>query len=291
MRLILLLTTLFIVTLLLPSLKINNLYSADIQEKINNAHNKGFGVSLSLLPYFNTENSDFKEFYQIIDYIVAKEPNKSIFERDKISIKITHLAKDPINQWEILHDIVDYAKQKNVFVWISAVLPSDTEMEYNYYNKLRQLRYNNIGLTLATYHSNVGQKVDSILAINGHIRLVKGYYFGDITDWNIVTKLYFDNAEKLILSSNYHTLATHDFELLSKLQSKYPQQKKVELAFFYSSLHYVLQYAYLFPNQKSLYIPFGNPWVYLYHNILLVDFKRIVSRRLKYSWYYLTSMN
>jgi hypothetical protein len=291
MRTIILLATLFIVIMVLSSFQISNLYSADIQDKINNAHNKGFGVSLSLLPYFNTDNSDFKEFYQIIDYIVAKEPNQSIFERDKISIKITQLAENPENQWKILHDIVDYAKQKDVFVWIAAVLPTDTETEYNYYNKLRQLRYNNIGLTLASYHSNVSQSVDSILATNGHIRLVKGYYFGDITDWNIVTKLYFDNAEKLILSNNYHTLATQDFDLLSKLKSKYPQQKKMELAFFYTSLPYVLQYAYLFPNHKSLYIPFGNPWLYLYHNIHLVDFKRIALRRLKNSWYYLIGEN
>jgi hypothetical protein len=289
--LILLITLFIIILLILHLLRINNLYSVDIQNKINNAHNKGFCVSLSLLPYFNTDNLDFNEYYQMIDYIVSKEPNKNIFKRDKISIKITHLAKNKETQWIILHDIVKYANKNNVFVWIPTVLLSNIEIEYQYYNKLKQLKYNNIGLTLATYHSNVGDKVDSILNRNGHIRLVKGYYYGDITDWNEVTNLYFVNAEKLIVSNNYHTLATHDFDLLLKLQSKYPEQENIELAFFYDAIHYVLQYIHLFPNQKSLYIPFGNPFIFLYHNIFLVNFKRIILHRLKYSWYYLTSTN
>ena len=263
----------FILFLLLLFVHLNylNLYSILNQNKINNAYSNNFSLSLSLLPYFNSDNEDYKEYYKMIDFIAKNEPNKNIFKRSKISIKITHLAKEPQDQWILLHNIVNYAKDRNVFVWISAVLSSDRDREYAYYKKLKHLNYQNVGLTLSTYHKNVSEKVDDILRMNGHIRLVKGYYFGDIPDWKVVTKLYYENAIKLIRSNNYHTLATHDFQLLNKLRLTYPHQNNIELAFFYSSLNYVLKHEKAFKNHKSLYIPYGNIPLYLYHNIFQID--------------------
>ena len=270
----------FILLLLLLFVHLNylNLYSLLNQNKIKNAYSHNFGLSLSLLPYFNTDNEDYREFYKMIDFIAKNEPNKNIFKRSKISVKITHLAKDPQDQWILLQKIVNYAKDRNVFVWISTVLSSDRDREYAYYKKLKQLNYKNVGLTLSTYHKNVSEKVDAILRMNGHIRLVKGYYYGDIPDWNVVTQLYYENAIKLIQSNNYHTLATHDFQILNKLRLKYPHQNHIELAFFYSSLNYVLQHEKAFKNHKSLYISYGNIPLYLYHNIFEIDLKRIMGR-------------
>jgi len=108
--------------------------------------------------------------------------------------------------------------KKDVFVWISCVLKDDLNIEYNTYLKFLNKNYKNVGLTLASYNSSINIKVDNILKLKGHIRLVKGYYYGDINDYKMITNLYYLNAIKLIESKNFHTLAIHDFELLNKLK-------------------------------------------------------------------------
>ena len=256
------------------------LYSGYIQYKIYNAKEKGYGITISLLPYFNSDNYDYKEFYKMIDLIANNECHKNIYDKSKISIKIRQLAKNEDKQWSILKDIVKYANKKNTFVWISTVLPKDIEMEYEYYNKLKMFNYKNIGITLATYHSSVSTKVDNILKNGGHIRLVKGFYYGDISDWNIVTQLYYENALKMIKSNYYHTLASHDFKLLEKINVT--NAKNIELSFFYDSLNYVSKYVNNFKNYKSLYIPYGNKLYYLYDNIMFVDIKHIIMRKINF---------
>ena len=59
--------------------------------------------------------------------------------------------------------------------------------------------------------------MDLVLAKGGHIRLVKGYYNdGQIRDWNKVTQNYLENAKKIVKSSDYHQIATHDFKNVLK---------------------------------------------------------------------------
>ena len=63
--------------------------------------------------------------------------------------------------------------------------------------------------------------------------MIKGFYYGDIKDWQIVTDNYYMNAEKMIKSGNYHALSTHDFEILGYLKNKYPEEfQNIELVFF-----------------------------------------------------------
>jgi hypothetical protein len=234
------------------------------------------------MPYFNKNNNDYMEIFNMINFINKRDSDKTIFERSKISIKIRQLSKTHKEQQKILEEIVNYAYNKNVFIWISAVLPSDLHDEYHSYLNLIKKGYTNIGLTLATYHSSVSKKIDKILLQNGHIRLVKGYYYGDIKDWNIVTNLYYLNAKKLIQSNNYHTLATHDFNILNKLKKEDSIYfDKMELAFFYSYLDYAINNTKEFNNNKSLYLSYGNKLLYLFDNIHIIDLSGIIKRSIK----------
>ena len=174
--------------------KIDTINSPYIQNKIDNAYNNNFGISISLIPYFNRQNLDYIEFYKMIDLIDKKDNNKKIHKKSKISIKIRQLSDTEEKQQKILESIIKYANNRNIFVWISAVLPEDLENEYYTYLYLRSLGYNNVGITLATYHSSINTKVNTILTMGGHIRLVKGYYYGDITNWTLVSELYYLNS-------------------------------------------------------------------------------------------------
>ena len=100
-------------------------------------------------------------------------------------------------------------------IWISAVRYIDIRNEYGFF-KTKDLNYTNVGLTLSTYNKDMLKKVINYNH-NGSVRLVKGYYSGNIKDWEIVTENYKLVAQKLI-DNNYHVLATHDFEILNYLK-------------------------------------------------------------------------
>ena len=222
----------------------------------------------------------------MIDLIDDKEDkedkDKCIYKKSKISIKIRQLAKTEENQQKLLKSIVNYAAKRDIFVWISTVLPDDLDNEFNSYKNLLSMGYNNIGITLATYHSTINTKVDTILIFGGHIRLVKGYYYGDIKNWTLVSELYYLNSQKLIESGYYHTLATHDFEILNKLRNKYPTKiSNIELAFFYSYIDYAKNNTKLFCNYMSVYIPYGNKYLYLIDNLHKIDLLHIIERFIK----------
>ena len=248
--------------------------SKTLQYKIKKITDSGYIFSISLLPYFNKDNNDYLEFYKMIDYISS---NKNIYKNNKISIKIRQLAKNEKDQQDILENIIKYANKNNVFVWISSVLKDDLDIEYNTYLKLLNKKYKNIGLTLATYNYSINNKVDNILNLNGHIRLVKGYYYGDINSHKISTDLYYLNAKKLIKSKNFHTLATHDFKLLKKLKNEYNNDfNNIELAFFYTHFYNVIKNVKDFKNIKSFYIPYGSLLKYLIHNIQYINLYQVI---------------
>ena len=243
-----------------------------IQNKINNSLDNNFSYSLEMLPYFNNENTDYLKYYEIIDYINNRHHNLTILERPKIEIKINTLSNEKSKMWIIFKSIIDYAYHKNVFIWISPVIPKTLKMEYEFFLKCRELNYTNLGITLAAYNKNIHNRVDNILSNNGTINLIKGFYYGDIKDWQIVTDNYYMNAEKMIKSGNYHALSTHDFEILGYLKNKYPEEfQNIELVFFNEkNLEKINE---IKNNTKSFYISFGKVKSYIMDNIFIMNTK------------------
>ena len=92
--------------------KIDNINSPNIQLKIKEAYDNNFGISLSLIPYFNRHNVDYLEFFKMIDFIDNREKDVDIFKKSKISIKIRQLSDNNENQQKILESIVKYANNK-----------------------------------------------------------------------------------------------------------------------------------------------------------------------------------
>ena len=237
-------------------------------------------ISIGIVPVFSKKNTSHKEFFTIIKYLNRISKSKNIFKRNKISIKIPQLSPNKHLQWIYLLNIVSFAKKHNIFVWISTIIPSTLDQEYNFYLELLSMGYRNIGITLSTFNYSVNDKVNNILKLKGHIRLVKGMYYGNITNKDIINEIYYNNAVKLINSGYYHTLATHDFSILEKLyyhNNKYTEF--IELAFFHSAYNYV---KYMLPkmpfNTKfiSFYIWYGDYFQYVKDNILLFSFNTII---------------
>lgn len=278
--------TIFSISLILSFIfvfKDVNFNSYSIQSKINNSLDNNFSYSLGIIPHFNSKNLDFLEYYDMIDFINFNNKNVSMYEKPKISVKISHLSDNKNDQWRIFKSLVDYAYHKDIMIWISTVRYIDIKNEYEFFFKTKELNYTNVGLTLSTYNKDIFQKVENVINHNGSIRLVKGYYSGNIKDWEIVTENYKLVAQKLIEDNNYHVLATHDFEILNYLKDKFNEKFDFqELNFFYNSRNFVLEKVKNFTNPKGFYISFGNNYNYIISNIFVLDIKNILSRKIKY---------
>ena len=279
------------ILLLIVFLILFYLWETDYNNRMEKATSLEYSVTLSYLPNFNSKE-DYKNYFYLIDVISPQNRLKNLPQSYKISLKIRQLGMTPLQQITNFMKILEYAREKNVFIWISTTIPEDIEDEYKFYQTAINNGFTNIGLTVATNHQNSSKTIDSILQNRGHIRLVKGYYHNDeMQNWNQVTEIYNKNAEKLLQSDNYHVIATHDFDILDLLYKKYGNShvwEKIEFGFFYSSLNFIQNqneiYKIQFPN-KSLYIPYGRIYYYLLDNIMLLDWKNIIKRKVNSIFY------
>jgi len=257
--------------------------------KANEIQNDGNLVCLSRQQTFVNQDETYKYNLKMIDYLDKSSKSTNIFKKGKLSVKITENATNDKENWNRFKNIIDYADKKNIFVWISVTTKKYFNQEVQYYNDIINLGYNNIGLTLPTYYNISNDILDNIIKNNGHIRLVKGYYYGDIKNWNKVTDNYYKLACKLIESNNYHQLATHDFNILKKLKKKYPNYlNNTEIGFFNFAKKHVEYNLKFFDNipMKSYYLSFGNYFYYVKYNINKLDLKNIIKRRLNSIKYY-----
>ena len=254
-------------------------------DKAEDCFENGFLVSFSRLPNFSKNTEDYKEYYPMIDNIARFNRDQSIkmLKGNKVSLKIRQLGSSRDEQLERFLDIVKYAEKNQVFVWISCVLPVDRQLEMNAYELARNNGYSNVGITLATYHSDVLQRIKKVLDMNGHIRLVKGYYYGNLSsNWDIVTDNYIKGMHLLVKNNKYHCIATHDFNILSEYQ-ELKGKDNLEVSFFYKAKDFVLYEIHrrrMKFKQKSFYVPAGPLVPYLSTNFYDLDKKRILMREL-----------
>ena len=277
-----------ILSILLFNILLKKSTLESIQFKTNDAYKNNYKISLSLIPVFNSNYDNYLEFYKMIDYIHKNEPNENMYKKSKISIKIRQFGITPAVRLYNIKKLLNYAKEKNIFIWIATVLQRDLDDEYNTFLYFKNSGYKNLGITLSTQNKNVSEKVDKLLKMNCNIRLVKGYYNGDIKHWDVVSNIFLVNAIKLVKSNIYHCIATHDFKIINQL-AVYKNNLNIEYAFFYQSKKYVFYNLLLHNlslNHKSFYIHYGDPIYYLRDNFFDVDKYHIFTRFLNSLSYY-----
>ena len=178
------------ILLLIVFLILFYLWETDYNNRMEKATSLEYSVTLSYLPNFNSKE-DYKNYFYLIDVISPQNRLKNLPQSYKISLKIRQLGMTPLQQITNFMKILEYAREKNVFIWISTTIPEDIEDEYKFYQTAINNGFTNIGLTVATNHQNSSKTIDSILQNRGHIRLVKGYYHNDeMQNWNQVTEIY-----------------------------------------------------------------------------------------------------
>lgn len=273
----------------------------DVQRQAALAKRGGFRVTLSVLPVIPVEvhpshrrDSPYGAFVVLIDYLASHHApgivsDTAPLESDKISVKLMQLSDSPAEALALFDRLAAYARDRGVFVWISAVTRDTLGLELACYERARAAGRTNVGLTVASYHRTALATVQRVLRIGGHVRLVKGHYSGDIDDWGAVTANFAAAAKLLIASGTAHTLATHDFDVLRQLDRHSPRfAERVELAFYHSALPYVARKLEQLPfatPHTALYMAHGDYLKYVVRNIGKVDTRRYFGRALNGAFY------
>lgn len=256
----------------------------DIQEHPN------FKYTIGPLPYFNDDYNDSEvvRFYNFVDILNTMKKceytNNNRYEQNKISIKLDFFKKNGILDFNKLKNFVEYANTFNIMVGFSSMGRDDRIDELNTYLKLLNYGYNNLFITLATYHSDIDLRVDTVLKHNGTIRLVKGWYKdGDVHNWDSVSENYLRNAKKMVKSGKFHMLATHDFDILKNLYDIYGYKMDIiEIIFFRFNKDFITREIDTFPyviRNKSFYKPYGKICMSFLYSLKKMDIWREINRR------------
>jgi hypothetical protein len=253
------------------------LFSYNINTTQNNLRN--YSYTYSMVPRVIEDNHYYLYYYNKID--------EKLLNNSNILINVNYLSKLQKDKWTIFKSIVDYAYHKNVFIWIQSTTRNNIANEYKFYNQIRDLNYTNVGISLATNNKDIHQKIDYVLSRNGSIRLIYGYYLGNIKDWDIINENYRISAGRLINSCDRisagrlinscdrisagrlinsccnHILSTEDIDLLEYLNNSYINFSKINLSFNSRYFHRISDKIEKFSNSKNLEIFEGN---YLYNS-------------------------
>lgn len=267
---IIILTVNLAIKLTYKNCEVNYINVLDVINNSSSNNKYNYIYTVGALPhyinrYYPNEIDRFYNYVNILNSLKKIEyTNLNRHQQYKISIKLLFFYNEN-NELDFykLEQFVKYASKYNIMIGIASMHKIDKEVELATFIKLKELGYNNIFITLATYHSDVNKSVDKILKIGGSIRLVKGWYFdGDIKNWSDVTNNYLENAKKLASDKNFHIFATHDFDILNelyKLDEKNMENK--EISCFKFNQEYIESQINKFPykiKNISLYKPYGN---------------------------------
>lgn len=240
-----------------------NTYS-NMTRKYKKLLKENYKFCLSLLAYEKNINLYYKFIDLINKYENAKE---NMFSKSQISVKISNFGTTKDEIIRNFSELAQYAKDNNVFIWMAALYQKTVDVEYSIYKTMCE-KYDNIGLTLSCSHSSMNDRVDEILKNNGHVRLVKGLYKGDITDDKEIKRIYVENANKLCNSNTYQCICTHDFNIINNLNLYH--NKNLELSFYYTNFKYVqknLKKYNIKVEKISFYSAYGNKFKGLFHSL------------------------
>ena len=148
-----------------------------VERHIDKVSKLGYKINVTYLLYNGnkkdvelTKNTFIKTLIRLDG---LSDENKHFFYRDKLSLKINQLGLTFQEKMENLIEILEFARDRNIMVWISSHKRTDSQTEFSVYKNLKKKGYNNVGITLAAYHKSFLSKVQEVLDMGGITRIVK----------------------------------------------------------------------------------------------------------------------
>lgn len=114
-----------------------------------------------------------------------------------------------------------------------------------------------VTVALQAYLRRTGQDIDTMLDASVTIRLVKGAYAGDLTDFDTIAEVFKDLAEMIIDWDVPFSVATHDPDILRWVERRISDYDILELAFLKGLSDETKETLASSGRRVAEYVPFG----------------------------------
>ena len=235
-------------------------------ETIKSLNNKGYVTTVDILgEHVATEKESYKvrnDYLNLYDRIEGLDAN--------ISLKPTHLGMeiDPALAESNLLSILGKAKEKNNFMRIDMENSPYTDTTIDIYKKCLN-KYDKVGMVLQSYLKRTAQDIINLDSEKFNCRICKGIYREDerISYHNkeIIRERFFADVKAILTGKGYVAIATHDIQLIDKIENWIIENKipldRFEFQVLYgvpmgNKLQQLLDKDYKVRN----YVPFGEAW-------------------------------
>ena len=216
--------------------------------------------------------TDLADSYIDILHTIEKEKITA-----NVSVKLTQMGMDISDEFcfENVSRIIETAKNLNNFVRIdmegSDYTQRTLDLVYRWFDK-----FGNVGTVIQAMLYRSEADIDELIRRGITVRLCKGAYkepesvaFQKMDD---VNANYFKLAKKLLESNDFHSIATHDNDMLSSVK-KFAEENGINKDHF----EFQMLYGINRPAQKQIvdegygiliYVPFGTHWFPYYYRRL-----------------------
>jgi proline dehydrogenase len=172
-----------------------------------------------------------------------------------------------------IHDIVEFAAEKDTFIRIDMEDSQCVDMELEIFRKLRVKFPKNVGLVLQAYLRRTFSDLEALNDLNSEsepisFRLCKGIYIEQETiafkDYQEVRDHYLEDLEFMLRNKMFVGIATHDKYLIEQaylLIEKYGVAKnRYEFQMLYGVTPELRQSVLDNGHPMRVYVPFGKHW-------------------------------
>lgn len=201
------------------------------------------------------------EYLQILDAIAEDKVLASISVKpSQVGISIDRKLCE-----ENFVKLLVAAQKLKIFVWIDMESSQYTEETLDLYKTLKS-RYDNVGIALQAYLKRSEKDLESLLAIDGKVRLCKGAYRESndvmVGHHEQIGENYAKLMKLLFEKGNNFAIATHDNSLIEKakmLSSQYKRNFEFQMLMGVreSLKSRLVQEGFIVAN----YIPYGRKWL------------------------------
>ncbi len=229
---------------------------------------KGFSATMDILG--ENVNSE-KEATLITNQYTHLIQQISQAELDStISVKLTHLGLgiDPILGEKNILQLAQVGKENNVGVTIDMENSPYTSTTFELYNKTLSV-HNKMGTVIQAYLHRSSEDIQKLNSPLLNLRICKGIYRESpdiaIQDRSAINDNYMDMARAMFNGSGFVCLATHDLELLDRLELLIENDRISSDRFEFQVLYGVpmgdrLEKLKTKGYKVRVYVPFGEAW-------------------------------
>jgi proline dehydrogenase len=229
---------------------------------------KGFSATMDILG--ENVNSE-KEATLITNQYTHLIQQISQAELDStISVKLTHLGLgiDPILGEKNILQLAQVGKENNVGVTIDMENSPYTSTTFELYNKTLSV-HNKMGTVIQAYLHRSSEDIQKLNTPLLNLRICKGIYRESpdiaIQDRSAINDNYMDMARAMFNGSGFVCLATHDLELLDRLELLIVNDRISPDRFEFQVLYGVpmgdrLEKLKTKGYKVRVYVPFGEAW-------------------------------